>query len=46
MVDFILFQVSGLHQAIPWRSHFAFSHFFGLALTRGHSYLLGSCFEV
>ena len=46
MVDFILFQGSGLHQAIPWKCHFTFLHTFGLPFTRGHGYLLGSRFKV
>ena len=46
MVDFILFQGLGLHQVVPRRCHFTFSHFFGLALIGSHSYLLGSRFEL
>jgi len=46
MVDFFLFQGLGLHQVVPWRCHFTLSHFLRLVVTEGHSYLLGSYFEV
>ena len=46
LVGFIHFQGSGLYPTIPQRCHFTLLHFFGLALTGGHSYLLGSRFEV
>ena len=46
MVDFILFQGLGIHQAIPRRCHFTISHSSRLALTGGHSHFLGSHFKV